>query len=107
MKIVDLPGLPRSSRQHAPDEENSGRPVSPRRFQWVRDTWIFGALVVTVAGFSIASSDFLTQDNWLNTSSSAVEVLLLAVGQTFVIISGGIDLSVGATLGLSGMAAGG
>jgi len=29
--------------------------------------------------------------------------MLLAVGQTFVIVSGGIDLSVGATLGLSGM----
>ena len=106
MKIVDLPGLPRSSRKDAPDEDSAGRTVAIRRFQWIRDTWIFGALVVTVVGFSIASPDFLTQDNWLNTSSSAVEVLLLAAGQTFVIISGGIDLSVGAALGLSGMAGG-
>jgi ribose transport system permease protein len=106
MKIVDLPRPARSFRQHAPDGDSAGRAVALRRFQWIRDTWIFGALVVTVVAFSIASPDFLTQDNWLNTSSSAVEVLLLAAGQTFVIISGGIDLSVGATLGLSGMAGG-
>ena len=60
-------------------------------------------LVLIVAVFSLASGSFLTQANWLNTSSTATEVMLLAVGETFVIVSGGIDLSVGATLGLSGM----
>jgi ribose transport system permease protein len=77
-----------------------------RRLALLRDGWIFGVLVVIVIAFSIASPNFLTQANWLNTSSTATEVLLLAVGQTFVIISGGIDLSVGAILGLSGMAGG-
>jgi ribose transport system permease protein len=57
-----------------------------------------------MAGFSIGSPYFLTRANWLNTSTTATEVLLLAVGETFVICSGGIDLSVGAVLGFSGTA---
>ena len=77
--------------------------LDPRAVSLLRDGWIFGVLVAIVIAFSIASPHFLTQANWLNTSSTATEVLLLAVGQTFVIVSGGIDLSVGATLGLSGM----
>lgn len=77
-----------------------------RRLAWVRDNWIFGVLVVIVVVFSILSSSFLTKANWLNTSSTATEVMLLAVGETFVIVSGGIDLSVGATLALSGMSGG-
>jgi ribose transport system permease protein len=70
----------------------------------VRDLWIGGVLLVLIAAFSIDSPYFLTRANWLNTSSTATEVLLLAVGETFVICSGGIDLSVGAVLGFSGTA---
>jgi ribose transport system permease protein len=70
----------------------------------VRDLWIGGVLLVLIVAFSIDSPYFLTRANWLNTSSTATEVLLLAVGETFVICAGGIDLSVGAVLGLSGTA---
>ena len=69
-----------------------------------RNLWIGGVLLALIVVFSIASPYFLTQANWLNTSSTATEVLLLAVGETFVICSGGIDLSVGAVLGFSGTA---
>jgi ribose transport system permease protein len=68
----------------------------------IRDLWIGGVLLVLIAAFSIDSPYFLTRANWLNTSSTATEVLLLAVGETFVICAGGIDLSVGAVLGFSG-----
>jgi ribose transport system permease protein len=68
----------------------------------VRDLWIGGVLLVLITAFSIGSPYFLTRANWLNTSSTATEVLLLAVGETFVICAGGIDLSVGAVLGFSG-----
>lgn len=67
---------------------------------------MLGVLVVLIIAFSVASPYYLTRPNWLNTTSTATEVLLLALGQTFVIVSGGIDLSVGAVLGLSGMTAG-
>src|SRR6202034_3241116 len=70
----------------------------------VRDLWIGGVLLALIAGFSIDSPYFLTRANWLNTSSTATEVLLLAVGETFVICAGGIDLSVGAVLGFAGTA---
>jgi ribose transport system permease protein len=84
--------------------------VARHRAMWVRgqaavrDLWIGGVLLVLIAAFSIDSPYFLTRANWLNTSSTATEVLLLAVGETFVICSGGIDLSVGAVLGFSGTA---
>ena len=70
----------------------------------VRDLWIGGVLLALIVAFSIDSPYFLTRANWLNTSSTATEVLLLAVGETFVICAGGIDLSVGAVLGFAGTA---
>ncbi len=90
-----------------PPEIDEPRPqLETRALALLREGWIFGVLVAIVIAFSIGSPNFLTKANWLNTSSTATEVLLLAVGQTFVIVSGGIDLSVGATLGLSGMVGG-
>ena len=70
----------------------------------VRDLWIGGVLLALIVAFSVDSPYFLTRANWLNTSSTGTEVLLLAVGETFVICAGGIDLSVGAVLGFSGTA---
>lgn len=90
------------------DREPTGRRLgtSGVLLRWARQNWIFGVLVAIIVIFSLASSHFLTQANWINTSDTATEVMLLAVGQTFVIVSGGIDLSVGAVLGLSGMVGG-
>jgi ribose transport system permease protein len=90
--------------------EPGQQPDLPRPAWWrrsqaaVRDLWIGAVLAAIVVAFSIGSPYFLTRANWLNTSSTATEVLLLAVGETFVICSGGIDLSVGAVLGFSGTA---
>jgi ribose transport system permease protein len=82
----------------------SPRSLLRRGHALVRDLWIGGVLLALVIGFSIGSPYFLTRANWLNTSSTATEVLLLAVGETFVICSAGIDLSVGAVLGFAGTA---
>jgi ribose transport system permease protein len=90
--------------------EPGATPDLPRQAWWrrsqaaIRDLWIGGVLLAIVVGFGIGSPYFLTRANWLNTSTTATEVLLLAVGETFVICSGGIDLSVGAVLGFSGTA---
>jgi ribose transport system permease protein len=54
--------------------------------------------------FGIAAPTLFSKAAWLSTSNYAVEYLILAVGQTFVIITAGIDLSDGAALGFSGMA---
>ena len=61
---------------------------------------ILGALVVI---FGLLSPDFFSRASWLATSQFAVEYLLLGLGETFVIITAGIDLSVGAILGFAGM----
>ena len=74
----------------------------------VGDFWIVGVLVLMVVVFGLDSPnhDLFTRASWLNTSQYAVEFLILAVGETFVIITGGIDLSVGAVLGFTGMVSG-
>jgi len=47
---------------------------------------------------------FLTLSNLLNVAEQTTIIAIIAVGMTFVIISGGIDLSVGSVLALSGIA---
>lgn len=63
--------------------------------------WILGVLMAMIVIFGITAPGFLTLQNWVSTSVYATETLLLAIGETFVIATGGIDLSVGSTLGLS------
>lgn len=59
------------------------------------------AFAVMVAFFSLASPFFLTEANLRNLFVESVFVILLAAGMTYVLIVGGIDLSVGSVLGLS------
>ena len=66
----------------------------------------FMALLVVIVVFSILSKNYLTVNNMLTMSSHVAVYALLAMGQLLVILNGGIDLSVGSTLGLSGMVAG-
>lgn len=70
------------------------------------EIWTFFILLLLVIVFGIANSDFFSRSSWLATSQYAVEYLLLGLGETFVIITGGIDLSVGAVLGFSAMIGG-
>lgn len=65
--------------------------------------WTVLALVILIIVFGFIGSGFLTQANWVATSTYAIGVLVLAVAQTFVIVSGGIDLSVGGNVAVTGM----
>ncbi|MED4750385.1 ABC transporter permease [Brevibacillus choshinensis] len=67
------------------------------------DYWIFGVLVLLILVFSIINPVFMSITNWINTSTFMTDTLLLALGQTVVILTAGIDLSVGAAMGLSSM----
>jgi ribose transport system permease protein len=62
-----------------------------------------GGLVLMVIVLTILSADFLTVDNVLNIGTQAAVIAILAYGQTFVVVAGGIDLSVGSVLGLAGV----
>jgi ribose transport system permease protein len=59
--------------------------------------------VVLAALLSLASPFFLTTGNVLNLMDQAVVVGIVALGQTFVILVSGIDLSVGAITGVTGI----
>jgi ribose transport system permease protein len=59
-------------------------------------------LLLLVLAFFIATPNFLTADNSLNILRQYSVPAILAIGQTVVIVSGGIDLSVAATAALSG-----
>ncbi|MBB3978204.1 erythritol transport system permease protein [Rhizobium azooxidifex] len=66
----------------------------------------FFALIAIIVVFSILSPYYLTVENFLIMSSHVAIFGLLAIGMLLVILNGGIDLSVGSTLGLSGVIAG-
>lgn len=61
------------------------------------------AIMVVIAVLSTISPYFLTVNNMLNLLSQSVVVGLLALGQTLVILIGGIDLSVGSLVGVTGI----
>ncbi|MEV7685760.1 ABC transporter permease/substrate-binding protein [Streptomyces bungoensis] len=77
----------------------SGAPGGLRRL--LLDNGALTALIVLVVALSALSGDFLTTDNLLNVGVQAAVTAILAFGVTFVIVSAGIDLSVGSVAALS------
>jgi erythritol transport system permease protein len=66
----------------------------------------FFALIAIIVVFSFLSPYYFTVANFLTMASHVAIFGILAVGMLLVILNGGIDLSVGSTLGLSGVVAG-
>ena len=66
----------------------------------------FVALILVLAYFSVMAPNFLTAANAVIVSKHVALNAFLAIGMTFVIITGGIDLSVGSIVGLCAMVAG-
>lgn len=64
------------------------------------------ALILVFAYFAFVAPNFMSVDNALLISKHVAINAFLAIGMTFVIITGGIDLSVGSVVGLCGMVAG-
>ncbi|MDA8409477.1 MAG: ABC transporter permease [Treponema sp.] len=73
-----------------------------RLFQ-VREMGVFIALVVLVCLMSFASPYFLRPLNLFNITRGMSNIGIMSIGITMVIITGGIDLSVGSLLAVSGM----
>ena len=70
------------------------------------ETILFLVVVVALVILSIQAEQFATIDNLLNQGRFLTEVSLVALIMTFVIVTGGIDLSVGSILGLSAIVLG-
>ena len=67
----------------------------------------FIVLVILMIYFSFAANNFMTVSSLLSVAKHVALYGILAVGMTYVIITGGIDLSVGSVAGLAGMLVGG
>lgn len=66
----------------------------------------FGSLIVIVVFFSVASPNFFSYSNITSILFSTVVIGTLALGTTFVIITGGIDLSIGTGMALCAVMSG-
>ncbi|MBN1563550.1 MAG: ABC transporter permease, partial [Anaerolineae bacterium] len=67
----------------------------------------FIALIILFTFFAMISDPFLKSTNQVILAKQVAINAILGLGMTFVILTGGIDLSVGAVVGLTGMIAGG
>lgn len=67
----------------------------------------FIVLIILVVLFAILNKNFLAVDTLMMMGKHVALYGILAIGMTYVIITGGIDLSVGSVVGLAGMIAGG
>ncbi|WP_329158185.1 substrate-binding domain-containing protein [Streptomyces sp. NBC_01717] len=82
-------------------KSNSGASGASALRRILLDNGALSALVVLVVAMSLLSGDFLTTQNLLNVGVQASVTAILAFGVTFVIVSAGIDLSVGSVAALS------
>jgi len=98
---MTAPAATESQEQHTPVEAVTST-VRDKLQQFLA----FASLIVIFLFFSIASSSFLNYDNVTAILFSTVVIGLLALGTTFVIITGGIDLSVGTGMTLCAVMAG-
>jgi ribose transport system permease protein len=74
-----------------------GRLLSQQAF------WVFLAAIIACVSLAFATDTFATSQNLFNVTRNFAFVAIVALGMTVVIISGGIDLSVGSVLCLSAM----
>ncbi|MFD9795778.1 substrate-binding domain-containing protein [Streptomyces sp. NPDC059070] len=82
-------------------QSTRGASGAPALRRLLLDNGALSALVVLVVAMSLLSGDFLTTQNLLNVGVQAAVTAILAFGVTFVIVSAGIDLSVGSVAALS------
>ena len=65
--------------------------------------WVFIAVIVASLGLTFMTDSFATSKNLYNITRNVTFVAIIALGMTMVIITGGIDLSVGSVLCLCSM----
>lgn len=83
--------------------------IEQRQGTWLSDMlgsqtfWVLIAVMVACLGLSLATDSFATSKNLYNITRNVTFVAIIALGMTVVIITGGIDLSVGSVLCLCSM----
>jgi ribose/xylose/arabinose/galactoside ABC-type transport system permease subunit len=79
--------------------------IEARVARWPRVTLVYTALAILVVSASVYSPRFRSMDNVLNILQESVLLSLVSIGQTLVVLAGGIDLSVGSLVKLSTLVA--
>ena len=79
--------------------------LSDRQKDIIQKFAALGSLVILAIIFSATSPAFLTVNNGMTIALQVTSIALLGIGATCVIITGGIDLSVGSVLALAGVVA--
>lgn len=87
-------------------QQAEGRGPASRLRDRLQQLLAFASLIVIFAFFSIVSSNFLNYTNVTSILFSTVVIGTLALGTTFVIITGGIDLSIGTGMALCAVISG-
>jgi len=75
--------------------------INLRSILRIEGATVFFALALLVVFSSIFAPSFLTTENLSNVLVQSVFVVILGIGITYVLISGGIDLSVGSVMGVA------
>lgn len=78
-------------------------PMGRRKSVRIRESGTFLALILISTALTFGSPHFLTVSNLLNVVQQSTIIAIIAAGMTLVIISRGIDLSVGSIVALSGL----
>ncbi|NEU12880.1 ABC transporter permease [Methylobacterium sp. BTF04] len=88
-----------------PSFVTTGRRLSDRQKDIIQKFAALGSLLVLIVVFALASPAFFSVNNGMTIALQVTSIGLLGIGATYVIITGGIDLSVGSVLALSGVVA--
>ena len=83
--------------------------IAHRQHNWLstilnsQAVWVLCAIIAACIFLSFATDAFLTAKNLYNITRNVTFVAIVALGMTIVIITGGIDLSVGSVFALLGV----
>ncbi|MDR0671600.1 MAG: ABC transporter permease [Oscillospiraceae bacterium] len=80
--------------------ERTKRKLSPTAKQYLTTV---SALVVLIVVFTIINNRFIASQNILNIVFQTTPIIIIAMGQTYVLITGGIDLTIGSNIAFAAM----
>ena len=105
---VDTEKTPEPSGPPVVTSPTTGEPVRLFSREWISGIALRYSMVIimliVIAYFSYRSARFGTVDNLVTILVAAAPFALIALGQTLVVLTGGIDLSVGSVIAVSAMA---
>ena len=86
----------------AASDKSKRQPLVNARFvEFLTKSWSYLFLLGLVVFFSLTGTGFFSVRNFSSILTTSTLIMLMSIGQTYVVITAGIDLSIGWTVGLS------